>query len=265
MLKVGTFNIRNSGANDGGNAWPNRRPLLIQSVLRFGPDIVGFQEVLPDQQADLTIGLPDYASVATFRDDGKTCGEAASIFFRRDRFDLLDHGTFWLSQTPDVPGSFGWDAVCTRICTWATLTDKVAGKTVLTANTHFDHEGVEARVKSAQLIARRLAAIANGGAMVLIGDFNAVETGPVYAALLAAIKAERLSLFDVYRAVHPQRQPGETSVHWFGDQAVEERIDWIFCNDELSAVDATIDRTNSPDGRYPSDHFPIWATLQYTR
>ena len=262
-LRVGTFNIRNSGAKDGENAWPKRRTLFIDTVRKADPDIVGFQEVLPDQQADLVAGLADYGAIATFRDDGKTHGEASSVFYRKSRFDLVESGTFWLSETPEVVGSFGWDAACTRLCTWARLKDRINGRIVLAANTHFDHVGEKARVNSSKLIAERLSKLANDAAVVLTGDFNAVETEPVYAALLDAAKANGLPFTDAYRSVHPKIDPNEASVHWFKDERKGMRIDWIFCSPQFVAVDSEIDRSKSDDGRLPSDHFPIWATLRF--
>lgn len=262
-LRVGTFNIRNSGAKDGENAWPKRRGLVIETVRKADPDIVGFQEVLADQQADLVAGLADYGSVATFRDDGKTQGEAASVFYRKARFDLIESGNFWLSETPEVVGSFGWDAACTRICTWARLKDRINGRIVLAANTHFDHVSDVARVNSSKLIGERLGKLANGAAVVLTGDFNAIETEPAYAVLFDAAKSGGLLLTDTYRIIHPTIEPNEASVHWFKNETEGLRIDWIFCSSQLIAIDSSIDRSTSADGRLPSDHFPIWATLRY--
>jgi endonuclease/exonuclease/phosphatase family metal-dependent hydrolase len=264
-LKVGTFNIRNSGANDGDDAWPHRRPLLVDTIRRADPDLVGLQEVLPDQQANLVEDLSDYATVAVFRDDGKTKGEASSIFYRKARFDLIDSGTFWLSQTPEVAGSFGWDAACTRICTWAKLKDRRNGQILLAANTHFDHVGVKARANSAKLIAERLRTFSDGGAVLLTGDFNAIETGPVYPALLEAAKSQGLTFVDTYRAVHPQVSMDEASYHGFKDETKGLRIDWIFVSPQLVTESSEIDHSKSKAGRFPSDHYPIWATLRYAK
>lgn len=262
-IRVGTFNIRNSGADDGENGWPHRRTLLVDTIRRADPDLIGLQEVLPDQQANLAQDLASYGTVAVFRDDGKSKGEAASIFYRKARFELIESGTFWLSQTPEVAGSFGWDAACTRICTWAKLRDRQTKQTLLAANTHFDHVGDVARANSAKLIVERLAALSAGDAIVLTGDFNAIETGPVYTALLDAAREQGLSLADTYRAVHPAIGPDEASYHGFKDVTKGLRIDWIFVTPQLVTINSEIDHFKNATGHYPSDHCPVWATLKW--
>jgi endonuclease/exonuclease/phosphatase family metal-dependent hydrolase len=263
-LRVGTFNIRTSGAADGFNDWTHRRGLFVQTVRRFDPDLLGLQEVRPDQQKHLETDLADYGTIATYRDAGPRA-EACSLFYRRDRFDLVDSGTFWLSETPDKVGSRGWDAALPRVCTWARLRDRTAGRELLLANTHLDHAGMKARVNAAKLICARLGALAKETPVVLLGDFNAIETGPVYAALLDASKRNGIELIDTYRAVRPERQADELTYHAFKGDTWGQRIDWIFQSPTLEATDCKIDRGKSEDGRFPSDHYAVWATLRYVK
>ena len=269
-LCVGTFNVRNSGAADGEWAWAGRRATLVSLVRANAPDVIGFQEVLPDQQRHLAEGLAEFDSFAAHRDDGACRGEAASVFFRRDRFKKIDAGTFWLSPDHDRPGPPAWDAACTRICTWAALHDKSCGRRVAVFNTHFDHEGAAARRESARLIVRHLAA--RDEPVILMGDFNATEDSPVYAALLDAARVAGRPLTDAHRAVHPTRAPNEASYHGFGtplmlptpDMTSGLRIDWILHDNGLRAIDSCIGPATDPAGRFASDHAPVWAEFEYT-
>lgn len=151
-VKWATFNIRYDNPEDSLNNWKYRKDTVANFILANNLDVVGMQEVLHNQLEDLKTRLPEYAEVGVGRDDGKTEGEYAPIFFKKDRFDVLDSNTFWLSQYPDSVGFVGWDGACTRIATWAKLKEKGTGKIVMAVNTHFDHVGVEARTKSALLI-----------------------------------------------------------------------------------------------------------------
>lgn len=269
-LRVGTFNVRNSAAVDGEWAWSNRRATLIDLVRANAPDLIGFQEVLPDQQQHLAEDLAEYDSVATHRDDGVGYGEAASVFFKRDRFDKLDAGTFWLSPDSDRPGPAAWDAACPRICTWAVLHDKSAGRNVAVFNTHFDHEGDLARLESAALVVRHLAALEETA--ILMGDFNATEDSPVYVAVFDAARAAGRPLTDAHRAVHPMRTANEASFHGFTAERLDApqsataglRIDWILHDDGLRAIDSRIGPATDAAGRFASDHAPVWAELHYT-
>jgi endonuclease/exonuclease/phosphatase family metal-dependent hydrolase len=170
-LHVATYNLRLDVASDGANAWPHRRDAVKALVRRHGFDVFGTQEALPGQLADLD-ALTEYARVGVGRDDGKQAGEHSAIFYRRDRFELLAHGDFWFSQTPEVP-SKGWDArCCNRLASWARLHDKASGKALTVVSVHFDHEGEVARRESAALLLRWLAGRDSGDALVALGDFN---------------------------------------------------------------------------------------------
>jgi endonuclease/exonuclease/phosphatase family metal-dependent hydrolase len=256
-IRVMTFNIRNSGAADGTNRWPLRRSLWIDTVRSFGPDLLGVQEVLQDQYDDLTAAFDDHAGSGVGRDDGRGGGERAMILFRTSRFELLDAGTFWLSETPDKVASTSWDTCLTRSCSWVRLLDREVRRGLIFANTHFDHVGETARLESAKLLAEKLPRLAGARPVILTGDFNCTEADPPHAALT------RGGMTDSYRAVHPAVSPDESSFHGFAGTTAGKRIDWIFHTPDLTATAATIDRTRGPDGRCPSDHDAVTATLRW--
>lgn len=257
-LRVMSFNIRLSAVNDGVNSWPNRKELYLQTVRDFAPDLLGTQEVIHDQFEALVAGLPEMHAIGVGRDDGVNKGERSALLVRKSRFDVLDSGTFWLSETPEVIGSKSWDAAITRICTWARLKDRMTGRELLCANAHFDHKGELARENSAKLLAKRLPELAAGAPMILMGDFNATEDSPAYRALVGS------QFSDSYRVVRPERSPEETTFHAFKGTTTGSRIDWILHTPELQAIDAQILRSPARDGVYPSDHYPVTATLAWS-
>jgi endonuclease/exonuclease/phosphatase family metal-dependent hydrolase len=259
-LRVMTFNIRNSNAKDGDNHWQHRKELFAQTVRDFNPDLLGTQEVLADQYDALVTLFPEYNAVGVARDDGKRSGEWSAIFYRKSRFDQLDAGNFWLSETPDEVGSRSWDSACTRICTWARLRDKVSGKEFLYANTHWDHEGKVARLEAAKLIRKRLPLLAKGSPVILMGDFNCIEDDEPYRMLTNSVGQAGVPLVDSYRVVHPQRTPEEASFHGFKGKIAGSRIDWILHTPNFKATAAEIVRPKS--GRLPSDHYPVTAILE---
>jgi endonuclease/exonuclease/phosphatase family metal-dependent hydrolase len=267
-IKVMTSNIRNSGAKDGANAWPLRRELYVATIRRFAPDLLGTQEVLPDQAGYLKEQLKDYAFVGVGRDDGKGKGEHSAIFVRSARFEVLDSGTFWLSLTPDKPGSKDWDAAITRIVTWAKLRDKQAPApavgTLLYLNTHWDHIGKQARLESAKLMRRKTVELAKDLPVVITGDFNTTEDTPPYPIMLQGegdAGDGAAKLIDAYRQANPQRLPDERTIHDFKGKSAGLRIDWILHTSQWTCVTATIDRTHK-DEVFPSDHCPVWAVLR---
>ena len=155
-LNWATFNVRYDNPGDSLNNWKNRKDRVAAFVKEQKLDIVGMQEVLHNQLEDLKERLPEYAEVGVGRKDGKTRGEYSPLFFRKDRFELLDSNTFWLSQYPDSVGFIGWDGACCRIATWAKLRDRQSGKVFMAVNTHFDHVGTQARTQSALLIIEKI-------------------------------------------------------------------------------------------------------------
>jgi endonuclease/exonuclease/phosphatase family metal-dependent hydrolase len=260
MLRVMTFNLRNSNAADGANAWDERRDFLVDVIRAARVDVLGTQECLAEQGDFLSGRLKEYAYLGVCRDDGCREGEAAAILYRRERFDEpVDSGTFWLCETPQKIGSKGWDAALPRICTWAKLRERDSGQELLFVNTHFDHRGERARMESARQIRRWISDAGAGMPVVLTGDFNAPGDGEVHAALL---EGDRLR--DAWRVAHPKPLEEEGTFHGFTGVRNRERIDWIVCSKEFDVVSCTTDHT-CRDGRYPSDHFPVIAELRLAR
>ena len=275
-LRVMTFNIRYGTALDGENAWEKRRELLGETIRALRPDVLGTQECLAGQAEFLRTALPGYGCVGVGRDDGKLAGEMCAIFYREDRFRLLAEGHFWLSETPEVVGSRGWDAALPRLVSWVRLRARDdTMRTLVCFDTHFDHVGEAARLASAQLLRERAQAVAGGAPAIVLGDFNAPadagRPGP-YAALLGRAQEaqevgeaeeaeERLALRDVYRQLHAP-QPDEGTFHGFTGRRDGERIDWILATPDWVPLAAAIDRTGR-DGRWPSDHFPVTAVLRW--
>ena len=151
-LKVMTFNIRYGTAGDGVNAWPERRHAVIEAIRRQDPDLLGVQEALAFQVDYLVSDLPQLGWFGVGRRDGKRKGEFSAVFYRRSRFEPVEHGTWWLSETPEVPGSVSWDSALSRTATWAVLRETRTGRKIVFVTTHFDHRGEKARRRSARLL-----------------------------------------------------------------------------------------------------------------
>lgn len=260
-LRVMSFNVRLSAAKDGDNAWPKRTELFFATIAAYGPDLIGFQEVLADQHDAITARLSDFAFSGVARDDGKRKGEWSCVAYRKTRFTLVDSGTFWLSETPEIPGSKSWDAALTRICSWVRLRETATGKEFVYANTHFDHVGKIARAEASKVISQRVSAIAAGVPALLTGDLNINEDNPAYSVFVKPTSPGAIRWIDSYRTLHPQRGPDEASFHGFKGGIQGSRIDFVFHTDHWVATAAAIDRT-SKDGRYPSDHYPVTATVR---
>lgn len=259
-MTVMTFNIRYGSANDGPDAWPNRRQLTLATIRAHDPDLLGAQEVLDFQADELRKEFPSYGFVGVGRDDGQRRGEFSPILFRKARFELLESGTLWLSEKPEEPGSIGWDAALPRVATWVKVRDRHnAGETLVFVNTHWDHQGVAARVESARLVRRMLQRIGEGLPVIVVGDLNVDESTDAYATLLHGDK-DGLRLLDAYRAVHPNATTQEATFHAFRGTFEGSRIDFVLHNDQFRALSASIDR-RSQDQRFPSDHYPVVAVL----
>lgn len=257
-ISVMAFNIRFGTANDGDNAWPHRRDLVAETILRRNPDLLGLQESVEFQVEFLAERLPDYEVYFVGRTP-EPGAESCALFFRKDRFEKLGEGTFWLSETPEVAASKSWDSSLPRIVSWVRLKEAGSGLVFLFANTHFDHIGSEARLESARLVRTRLAEIAEGAPVVLTGDFNCGESSEPYLALTEGEGA----FLDTHRKHFPKSDPAtESTFTGFGLQPGVARIDWILCSPDWETVSAEIDRHRGKDGRHPSDHDPVLATLR---
>ena len=257
-----TFNIRLDLASDGANAWPNRKEMVATLVGHEAPDLVGMQEVLLHQKKHLEAALPAYAFVGVARDDGVDKGEFSPLAYRRDRFAVLQSGTFWLSPTPSRPGK-GWDAAYPRIATWALLRDTTSGVRLAVLNTHFDHLGQEARVNSAAMIADwARARVAVGLPVVVLGDFNA----PPSSAPMLRLTDFRASHLRLARAIStaPPYGPAGTFNAFKIDANEAQPIDHVLVSDDF-AVRRFATVTQQWGGRLPSDHYPVVADLALKR
>lgn len=260
-VRVMSFNVRYGTAPDGDNRWERRRDLFFETIEKFQPDLIGFQEVVTLQYDAIAERMKGHAFCGVGREDGQRKGEYSSIGYRRDRFAAVASGTFWLSESPTVVGSKSWDSALPRICTWVRLRETASGREFVYANTHFDHRGVVARREAARVLSEQLRPIAAGGPAILSGDLNINEDNPAYSALVKPPQAEWIPWIDSYRTLHPQRQPDEASFNGFKGTVQGARIDFIFHTRHFRATAAGIDRT-SREGRFPSDHYPVTAVLE---
>jgi endonuclease/exonuclease/phosphatase family metal-dependent hydrolase len=251
--RVMSFNIRYGTADDGPDAWPARQGRVAALIRREAPDILGLQEALRFQLDELRAMLPAYGEVGVGRDDGREAGEYAAILFRTDRFQLVQSGNFWFSDTPSVPGSRSWGNTITRLATWVRLRDRATSDTVSVYNVHLDHESQPSRERSVALLLQRIRQRGNHDPVIVTGDFNAGEDNPAVAAMRSAFT-------DTYRDVHP----ADTLVgtyHGFRGTTTGARIDYVWTSDGLTTLEARIERTRE-GGRYPSDHFPVLARVR---
>jgi len=258
-LNVMTFNIRYNTKNDSLNAWPYRKDNAASQVLFHQVHILGVQEALHEQIMDLTQSLAQYKYTGVGRDDGKTKGEYSAIFYDTTRLKLLESSTFWLSLTPSVPGSKGWDANITRIVTWAKFRDTKNKKLFFVFNTHFDHIGQEARRESAKLLKQKVKEIAGNMPTIITGDFNAKPSDdPI--KILTDVKD--IDHFIDTKAISktPHYGPAGTFNGFASKERDPEPIDFVFVKGKWKVLQhATL--SQSWGGRFSSDHFPVFARL----
>lgn len=281
-LTVASYNIRNDNNSDveDGNGWQKRQPVISQLIIFNDFDIVGTQEVLHNQLLDLEASLPHYSYIGVGRDDGKTKGEYAPIFYKKDRFEVLKSGHFWLSENTDYPNK-GWDAVLPRICTWVRLKDKKSKKKVWFFNLHMDHVGVKARSESAKLVLAKISEMCGKDAVILTGDFNVDQTTESYEVFHASP-----ILKDSYEEAKVSYALNGTFNGFNLNTKTSSRIDHVFVSPTFSVEKYGVltdtyrsetkdrrkaDSSNFPkevslteyEARLPSDHFPVKVELVY--
>lgn len=245
LLRVMTFNLRRDVPQDGVNAWPHRHPAVGEVVLRHRPHVLGTQEGLPHQLAQLDAHLAGYRRVGRTR-CGRGEDEAMALYYDAERLTLEASGDSWLSDRPEEPGSRAWLSACPRMVTWARFRDRETGRVVTCANTHLDHVSGWARRRSARLLAERFP-----DALVM-GDFNATPGGAVHRAMTRLWQ-------DTFEVAAGVREKGHT-FHGFTGEA-RSRIDWILVPREASVESHAVVR-DRPGGRLPSDHWPVLAELR---
>ncbi len=246
-MKVMTYNILCWGAE--GHEVEKRRPLVKETVKKLDPDFFGVQEATPQWMTYLRANFDEYGSVGVGRDDGKDEGEYSAVFFKKDKFELLDSGNFWLSETPDVP-SKGWDAACIRICSWALLKDLKTGKKFVHLNTHLDHVGIEARKEGMKLIFKKAESLS--APVVVTGDFNFEQGSDFYKELVSG------KLRDSKFAAEESND--SVTYNGFGEEK-PETIDFIMVSPDFEVKKyAVIDE--KINNEYPSDHYPVVAEIE---
>ena len=253
VLRVASYNLRMDTSADSLNAWSYRKD-NVNALIRFHDiDVFGTQEGFLHQLQDIC-RMPEYTYFGAGRDDGKSAGEHSAIFYKKDRFEILESGDFWLSETPDVPGK-GWDATCcNRICSWGKLKDKKTGKTFFMFNVHFDHQGVVARQESGKLMVAKMKEIAKDYPVICTGDFNSTPDTEQIQLLSAFLNDSR----KVTQA--PPYGPEGTFNRRFGNPIGAGRIDYIFVCDKIDVLKYA-SLTDNNGMYYPSDHIPVMADV----
>lgn len=281
-VRVMSYNIRNSAGDrkSPDNNWDGRKEDLANVIENENPDVIGFQEVLPDQRKWLEKRFPDYTFVGDGRNSNRKSGESSPVAFRKSRFDMVKMGTFWLSETPDKPGSKGWDAAMPRVCSYAVLNDVKTGKRFSFANCHTDHRGEEARIKGMLLIIERMKEFGNGAPVVLVGDHNCFEHDK------PSMEVKKILKDALYLSETPPQGSWRTFTFWgwfddemtigealkmkFGKRDVPgdfsklKRIDFIYVSEGTRVLDyRTLSLPRPGKKLYPSDHFPVSSTLVF--
>lgn len=265
-MTVATYNIRNdsnSGDSKNGNGWQQRLPEVCNLIKNNNFDIFGTQEGLYHQLRNIKEQLPDLDYIGVGRDDGRQEGEYSAIFYKRDKFDLLDSGNFWISSDPSRPNK-GWDAACIRICSWGKFKEKRSGKMFYFFNIHTDHVGVEARKKGAELILAKIKEIAGAIPTILTGDFNVDQRNESYKLLNTSGL-----LRDSYELASFRDAQNGTFNAFDISRKTDERIDHIFLTQDFKVNSYKI-LTNTywdKDGvaRLPSDHYPVVTEIEFTK
>ena len=253
-LPVMSFNVRCASANDGEYSWPLRRDAACAMINEHRPAVFGVQEALTSQMDYFMENCPDYAWVGVGREDGVSEGEHMSVFYDTRRIELVDWGTYWLSETPSEP-SYGWDAACRRTATWTLLKDKEADRHFYFVNTHLDHVGKEARRNGLVLLVERIGAMnPEGYPMILTGDMNVYPDDPCLENLRTLMEDARQTAAQT---------DNDYTYHGWGTVSGTPPIDYVFYKGFSSCEKLEVIREPYLGMKYVSDHFPVQAVLKY--
>lgn len=257
QISVMTFNIRLDAASDGTNAWANRKQEVCKMLRYYCPDLLGMQEVCPNQMDDLKASLSEYEALGVGRDDGKHKGEHSPIFFNKTRFCLVAHGDFSLSETPEVFGRKGWDASYNRVCTWAVLRDRKQGREIAFFNTHLDNNGSVARREGIKLVLERIQKYAPNMPAIITADYNCSDGEAPFAVL-------RENGMTSVRDISPIVYGTTYSWHDYGRAPADERVllDHVFVNHYIKATRYRVIQ-DKPEKVWLSDHYPIIVNIDY--
>jgi endonuclease/exonuclease/phosphatase family metal-dependent hydrolase len=253
-LRFMTFNVRYPAPNDGQNRWEARRDLFVETIRSKDPDLFGTQELFETQGQYIVEKLPEYKWFGLSR-RGNHEDEHMGVFYKASRLAVVESGNFWLSETPEKPGSMSWNVTLPRMVTWALFEIRSTGRKFYYYNTHFPHraEDEEARMHCAQVILERAAKLPKDVPFILAGDFNAPAGGEVYKSFAGDLKEAWAT------AVH--RFGPEGTFNGFRGTGTGPRIDWIFYRGFSNVLQAETVSLNE-NGRYPSDHFPVFAVFE---
>ena len=256
--RIATYNVRYDNKGDSLNPWQQRLPGIVQMINFYDFDIFGAQEVLNNQREDLSKALPGFDYIGIGREDGDKKGEFSPIYFKTDKFKLLQKGTFWLAETTDKPVK-GWDAALPRICSWGQFEDRKTGLRFFMFNTHFDHRGVQARKQSAQLILDKIKSIAGNAPVVLTGDFNVDQFNESYTLLnTSGVMKDAFTTAPIKLATNGTFNSFDITTK------TDRRIDHIFLTAAFEAKRYGI-LTDTYNGKFPSDHFPVMIEVSYNK
>ena len=256
-LKLMTYNIRLDVASDGENTWSKRKDYFAGQIQFYEPDIFGVQEATPVQVADITTLIPQYGFIGTAR-DGIAKGEATNIYFKKDRFEVIQSNTFWLSETPNKI-SKGWDAAYNRICSYGLFKDLRTKNKFWVFNAHLDHIGETAKTNGLKLILSKIKELNHKNyPVVLMGDFNSEPESNRIVELKKMMNDSR----EI--SVQPPFGPSGTFNAFRHDIAVTRLIDYIFLSkDSAIKVNKYAILSDSKDLKYPSDHLPVYIEINF--
>jgi len=259
-LKVISFNIRFDNPGDAPNNWANRVPLVESYLKSEMPDVMGVQEALHHQNEDILKMMPGYAYIGTGRDDGMQSGEFSSVFYNTKSLEILDDSQFWLSETPDVPGSIGWEAVLPRVVCWAHFKHLESGYTFYFFNTHYSHVSDLARQKSMEFMSEKIKEIAGDEPVIVTGDFNISQGSDLYNYMESHLK-EQNNLQNSSLIAEEVIPPADNTFSGFRDDVNPRVIDYVFVNDHFDVKSYAVDEYKK-DGLFISDHWPVKVVLQ---
>lgn len=259
-LNVMSFNIRYDNPDDSLNNWQYRKDVAAKTIKNQKADIVGTQEVLVKQLNDLKSRLPEYNAIGVGREDGIEKGEYSAILYKKDRFKEIKFGYFWLSETPEVAGSKGWDGACERIATWAILEDISSKKQLFFINTHLDHVGKIARQEGVTLLLSRANALANGLPIIMTGDFNATPESDVIKHVTDVNSPEHLIHS---KDIAVEKSGTDWTFHGFGRVPMERRefIDYVFVSKGIKVAKHSV-LPEKLDDIFISDHSVVVAQIE---
>ena len=256
-MKIMTCNIRSWGANDGDDSWVHRKDFCIETIRSREPDIIGFQEMWTEHFADLK---PEFAEFDFYGMIDEPLGRHPmdTIFYRREAFDLVSSGGYWLSETPHVTGSKSWDSACVRLANWVRLFDRDSQKEFRMINTHLDHRGQVARENQARIICEDAKAYPESYPQFLTGDLNCDHQNPAIGVL------KEQGWGDTYGVIHGTEAPGFTFHAFKGPKFAEssrcDKMDWVFARGEINVLNAEV-IDDDQNGRFPSDHYFVLAEV----